>query len=409
MVVPMAKSGSSIEVDTADGRTLSADAIRAQMEKVLTSSELRQSRRMQDFLRFIVSETLAGREDRLKEFSIAVEVFGRESSFDPKTSSIVRVEASRLRRRLREYSLAAGKGDQIHIGLPPGTYTPTFTLIESIGDDAAPPQAADSAEVEPRSASLDKPAIAVLPFANVSGDAEQEVFADGLAEDLITALSRIRWLFVIARNSTFTYKGGVVDVKQVSRQMGVRYVLEGSVRRSRDRVRVSAQLVDATTGIHIWAETFDRKLIELFELQDEITQRIAGTLEPELEHYERERALRKPPESLDAWESYQRGLWHMFRANAEDNLAAQRLFRLATESDPRFSLAYAGLAYSHTMDVPYGYGKSSENSLALAIAAAERAVALDDREAWRIVRLGEPASTLETWQREFGIWRQPLP
>ena len=156
----------------------------------------------------------------------------------------------------------------------------------------------------------DKPSIAVLPFDNLSGDSEQEYFADGISEDLITALSRIRWFFVIARNSSFTYKGQAVEVTRVADELGVRYVIEGSVRKAANRVRISAQLIDATTGRHVWAERYDRSLADIFELQDEMAQTIVGAVEPELSAAERERAARKPPESLDAWETYQRGLWY---------------------------------------------------------------------------------------------------
>ncbi len=166
----------------------------------------------------------------------------------------------------------------------------------------------------------------------MSGDPEQEYFSDGITEDLITALSRVRWLFVIARNSTFTYKGKTIDVKQVGRELGVRYVLEGSVRKGGSRVRITAQLIDATTGSHVWAERFDRELADIFTVQDEITERIAATIEPELARAELERARRKPPESLDAWDLYQRGLWHVWQFNAEDNTAARELFERATAS-----------------------------------------------------------------------------
>ncbi len=162
----------------------------------------------------------------------------------------------------------------------------------------------DSVGWSPDTGSLplpDKPSIAVLPFENMSGDPEQEFFADGMAEEIITALSRYRWFFVIARNSSFTYKGHAVDVKQVAKELGVRYVLEGSVRKAGDRVRVTAQLIDASTGNHIWAERYDRELDDIFALQDEITQTIVTAIEPELGAVEQERARRKPPDNLDAW------------------------------------------------------------------------------------------------------------
>ncbi len=201
----------------------------------------------------------------------------------------------------------------------------------------------------------DKPSIAVLPFDNMSGDPDQEFLADGIAEDLITALSRIRWFFVIARNSTFTYKGQAVDVKQVAHDLGVRYVLEGSVRKAGDRVRVTAQLVDATTGRHVWAEHYDREVKDIFVLQDEMTQTIVGAVEPELGAAERERALGKPPENLDAWETYQRGLWHLWRFEEAENVKAPHLFQRAQALEPSFAASFAYEAYAHCVNILMGW------------------------------------------------------
>jgi adenylate cyclase len=159
----------------------------------------------------------------------------------------------------------------------------------------------------------DKPSIAVLPFDNLSGDPEQEYFADGIVEDIITALSRIHWLFVIARNSSFTYKGKSVDVKQVARELGVRYVLEGSVRKASNRVRITGQLIDATTGVHVWADRFDGTLEDIFDLQDQVTASVVGTIEPKLRQAEIERSKRKPTESLDAYDAFLRGVAHYRR------------------------------------------------------------------------------------------------
>jgi len=227
----------------------------------------------------------------------------------------------------------------------------------------------------------DRPSIAVLPFDNLSGDPEQEYFADGMAEDLITALSRIRWLFVIARNSTFTYKGQAVDVKRVGQEMGVRYVLEGSVRKGGDRVRVTAQLIEATTGNHIWAKRYDRELADIFSIQDELTEAITGEIEPELAEVERERAHREPPESLNAWDCYQRGLWHMWQLTGDENAEAQRLLQGAVEIDPGFAPAFAGLAYSHFLDVVLAFRNTVSEDLEKARQAALRAVAIDVRDA----------------------------
>ncbi len=226
----------------------------------------------------------------------------------------------------------------------------------------------------------DKPSIAVLPFSNMSGDDEQEYFADGITEDLVTALSKIRWFFVIARNSTFTYKGQAVEVTQVARELGVRYVIEGSVRRAGNRVRITAQLIDATTGRHVWAERYDRLIEDIFELQDEMAQTIVGAVEPELSAAERESAVRKPPESLDAWETYQRGLWHLWNFNKEDNAEAQRLLRKAQDLDPGFATAYAFESYSHYLHAMLGFAEDPAESLATALAAAKKALALDDKD-----------------------------
>ena len=226
----------------------------------------------------------------------------------------------------------------------------------------------------------DKPSIAVLPFDNMSGDPEQEFLADGITEDLITALSRIRWFFVIARNSTYTYKGKAVEVTQVAKELGVRYVLEGSVRKAGNRVRITAQLVDATTGHHVWAERYDRQIEDIFDLQDEMSQTIVGAVEPELSAAERDRALAKPPENLDAWESYQRGLWHMWLYERDGNSEAEILLKRAAELDPGFAPAYAYGSYVQYTRVIMGWSEDPAESLEAGMALAEKALALDDKD-----------------------------
>ncbi len=234
----------------------------------------------------------------------------------------------------------------------------------------------------------DKPSIAVLPFDNMSGDPEQEYFADGISEDLITALSKIHWFFVIARNSSFAYKGQAVDVTRVAGELGVRYVIEGSVRKAGNRVRISAQLIDATTGRHVWAERYDRNLVDIFELQDEMTQTIVGAVEPELSSVEREQAARKPPENLGAWETYQRGLWHLWNFDKDDVAEAQRLFRQVHELDPTFGTPYAYDAYCHYLGVILGYAKVPEENLEKALTAAKKALALDHKDPVAYLALG---------------------
>jgi adenylate cyclase len=224
-----------------------------------------------------------------------------------------------------------------------------------------------------------RPAVAVLPFDNLSRDPEQEYFADGIAEDLITRLSCWRSLPVIARNSSFTYKGKAADVKQVSRELGVRYLVEGSVRKAGQRVRVSAQLIDAPSGHHLWAETYDRELEDLFELQDEITTAIVAAINPELHRAERERAVRKPPQSLDAYEHSMRGFWHLSRHSKGDNATARSHFEKALELDPGNAATLMGLVYTHSADL-VGWSEAPLASIAELERLEQRCAALDPRD-----------------------------
>ena len=193
----------------------------------------------------------------------------------------------------------------------------------------------------------DKPSIAVLPFQNMSGDSEQEYFADGVVEDIITALSRLRWLFVIARNSSFTYKGRAVDVKQVGRELGVRYVLEGSVRKAANRVRVTGQLIDVSTGTHLWGDRFEGALEDIFDLQDQVTASVVGAIAPQLEHAEIERAKRKPTDSLDAYDFFLRGMASYYGRTREAINEALPLFYKTIELDPNFASAYGMAAWCY--------------------------------------------------------------
>ena len=226
----------------------------------------------------------------------------------------------------------------------------------------------------------DKPSIAVLPFVNMSGDPEQEYFADGLSEDIITGLSQFRWFFVIARNSTFAYKVRAVDVKQAARELGVRYVVEGSVRKAGARVRVTAQLIDAETGAHLWAERYDREFADIFAIQDEITDRVVGAIEPEIVLGEGRRAVRKSGENLDAFDCCMRGMWHLCQWSAEENLQAERWLRRAIDRDPTFARAHMALARTLTARCVWGWSSDIQREWPAARVAAERALALDDRD-----------------------------
>ena len=247
----------------------------------------------------------------------------------------------------------------------------------------------------------DKPSIAVLPFQNMSGDPEQEYFADGIVEEIITALSRVRWLFVIARNSSFIYKGRAVDVKQIGRELGVRYVLEGSVRKSGGRIRITAQLIDALTGAHLWADRYDRDLADIFAVQDEITSSVAAIIEPALAEAERQRVLRKPPGSLDVWETYQRGLWHFYKYNADENRVAQNLFRRAIELDPNFAAGHHGLAFAQHLD-SWLYSTPSWTEVARSgLEEARTAVLLDEKDSMA-------HAVLSFMQERCGDWESAI-
>ena len=228
--------------------------------------------------------------------------------------------------------------------------------------------------------------IAVLPFNNLSGDPEQEYFSDGITEDIITALSRIRRFFVIARHSTFAYKGTSPDVRQVAKELGVRYLLEGSVRKAARRVRISAQLIEGTTGNHVWAERYDRDLEDVFAVQDEITQTVVSAIEPELVKSELHRARIKPPENLHAQDCYYRGMWHLYRRTKEDYTEARRLFERSTELDPNFGPAFVGIVETYRQQSIAGYTQRDSES---AFRAARKAVELDDADSSAHLALGD--------------------
>ncbi len=256
----------------------------------------------------------------------------------------------------------------------------------------------------------DKPSIAVLPFENMSGDKEQEYFADGVSEDIISALSRWRWFFVIARNSSFIYKGRAVDVTQVGRELGVRYVLEGSVRRAGGRVRVVAQLIDAGSGAHVWSDTFDRDLLDLFALHDEITQHVVAAIEPAMLNNEGERATHKSAADLSAFDCFQRGMWHLNCVSAESSAAAKALFQEAIRRDPDLALAYTGLARILYGGIVYGWSDDPEADLKAAEEAARTAIALDARDAWAhfalsgaLLYLGRHDEALEEAERTIAL------
>jgi TolB-like protein len=233
----------------------------------------------------------------------------------------------------------------------------------------------------------ERPAIAVLPFTNMSGDPEQEYFSDGISEDIITALSKLRWFFVIARNSSFVYKGQAVHIRQVAEELGVGYVIEGSVRKAGERVRITVQLNDVATGSHVWAERYDRDLADVFTVQDESTEAIVASIEPQLYAAENFRARRKSPDSMDAWDLVMRALSHYWRVTREDNVVAQTLLEKAIAIDPNYGQALGVLAASHTFSAHMGWADMPA-AMAIAERAARAAILVDDEDPWAHHALG---------------------
>jgi TolB-like protein/tetratricopeptide (TPR) repeat protein len=369
-------------------------AVRQQLDRILNGSPFLQSRRRQRFLEYIVNETLAGRGEWLKGYNIALAVFDRPKTFDPNIDPIVRIEAARLREKLREYYETEGKSDPIRIELRKGSYTPH---IEFSRPPAPDPQAerlgaatqdhhpqsgrrilwqvavpafalllalavvgawlagdrwalVPNTTVEDMGQGLPKgPAIAVLPFVNLSGDPKQDYFSDGLTEDILTELSRARDLRVLARNTTFQYKDKAVDVGKLGRELNVRYVLEGSVRRAENQLRVTAQLIDAETGSHIWADRYDREMADVFLVQDEIVNQIVAKIAGSygaIERNEAKAAARKSPEQVQAYDLVLRARETMqWDWTSETFAAARASLNQAIALDPTNAQARRELAW----------------------------------------------------------------
>jgi TolB-like protein/cytochrome c-type biogenesis protein CcmH/NrfG len=258
-----------------------------------------------------------------------------------------------------------------------------FRFVGSLRDE----QAAAPAEPRPAFALPERPSIAVLPFVNMSGDPEQEYFSDGISEDIITALSKLRWFLVIARNSSFIYKGKAVHLKQIAGDLGVGYVVEGSVRKAGDRVRITAQLNDVATGSHLWAERYDRNLADVFAVQDEITEAIVAAIEPQIYAAENFRAQRKPPDSLDAWDLVMRALSHYWRVTRQDNVVAQALLEKAISIDPNYGQALGVLATSYVFTAHMGW-MDMATAMAMAERSALAALRADSEDPWAHNALG---------------------
>jgi len=315
------------------------------LNKMLASPVFARSERQCRFLRFIVTETLTRRDARLKEYTIGVEVFDRPEHFDPAVEAIVRVEAIRLRAKLREYYDGEGGADRVQFELPKGTYRVNVVFRGAVQAGIVDHDYTANDWPEPVLHPIkDKPSLAVLPFTNFSADPEQGYFADGITEDLTTDLSKLSGLFVIARQSAFAYKNSVKRAEDIGRELGVKYLLEGSVRRTNSRVRVAAQLIDARSGTHVWAERYDRELKDIFAVQDDITRQIVAALGIKLAGNEADRIGHEGTISLEAHDRLLRGLERFWTFTEDGVKESSKLFAEAVELDSGYAATHTWLA-----------------------------------------------------------------
>ena len=357
-------------------------AIRDQLSAVLESVLFAHAERLGRFLRFVVDETLDGRADRLNQYAIAQDVFDRDETFDPAIDAIVRVEAGRLRSKLLEYYDELGRNDPIRIELPKRSYAAAFQH-RSVNDDSRLTVDAEfdrevfSHEDPTRTTKLIEPTIAVLPFVNLSPDPEQEYFADGVTEDLITDLSKLGGIAVISRHSTFTYKGTAASVQQVCEELGANLVLEGSVRKVGNKVRITAQLIEGSSGQHLWAQRYDRDLENIFEIQDEVNKKIVTACSLQLSEGDRQRMKRRGTEVIDAYDYVLRGMKETQANTMEGSARARYCFESALELDPNYAAAFARLALNYIFRWIQDWSKSKEDSLDKGLEFALKAVAVD--------------------------------
>ncbi len=360
-----------------------AGSAREQLNRILVSPLFVHAQRLGRFLQFVVDETLEGRGERLNQYAIAVEVFDRDETFDPTVDAIVRVEAGRLRSKLLEYYIEQGRNDPVQLLLPKRGYfaqfqfqTESSLLSAEAKDSAGASKPARSLSTVPQSVA---PIIAVLPFINLSSDPEQDYFADGITEDLITDLSQLSGLAVISRQSTFSYKGKGVTVQQVCDELGASVVVEGSVRKLGQRVRITAQLIEGVSGQHLWASRYDRGLADIFDVQDEVNQQIISALSLTLSVDESANLAHHGTVLVDAYDYVLRGMKEADSDTMEGFVRARYCFERALRLDPNYAVAYARLAMNSIYCWIAGWGGSREETLDKGFEQASRAVQLDDQ------------------------------
>jgi adenylate cyclase len=376
-------------------------AIRDQLRTVRESALFAHADRLTRFLEFVVDETLGGRADRLNQYAIALDVFDRDETFDPSIDAIVRVEAGRLRSKLLEYYADLGRDDPIRIELPKRRYAATFSK-HSVDDVSS---SAMETEFDRETYSRDglnkttkqtEPTIAVLPFVNMSPDPDQEYFADGVTEDLITDLSQLEGIAVISRQSTFVYKGAAITARQVCEELGANLVLEGSVRKVGNKVRITAQLIEGSTGHHLWAQRYDREFENIFDIQDEVNQEIVSACSLQLSDSERQKLQRRGTDVIDAYDYVLRGMKETQSNTMEGSARARYCFESALELDPDYAAAYARLALNYVFRWVQNWSDSAKESIDKGLELALKAVAADSQLAlahaalcWAYVWQGE--------------------
>ncbi len=394
--------------------TLSDSRIRAQLESILRSSSFANSERASRFLRHVVEGALRGEVDQLKESVLGVEVFGRKPTYDPRLDAVVRIEAVKLRGRLKEYYETAGLNDPIQIDLPKGGYVPSFADREQ---RPAPPEPAPQPPLKKlpwfvvpslaialciaaagsfwyansrhrvKANPLDISSIAVLPFVDLSAEKDQEYLCDGMAEQIIDSLTKVGGFRVVARSSAFAFKGKQVDIREIGAKLNVRAVLEGSVRRSGNRLRVTAQLNSVADGYHLWSETYERELKDVFTLQDEISRSIVETLQLKLAGNGAQKLLESKTGDMDAYTLYLQGAFHHRKWTAADEIQAIDYFRRSIAADPKYAAPYAGLADTYTWMAMVGSGPADE-VMPKARTYATQALALSPKQAPAHISLG---------------------
>jgi adenylate cyclase len=361
---PPLSSGKSPANSAAD--RVPAMAVRDQLARVVNSPGFVSSVRLCRFLTHIVNRTIDGDIDSLKEFSIAMEVFDRTSEYDPNIDAIVRVEARRLRAKLKAYYEGQGTVDPVLIGLRPGGYVPVFRWL-----DAEPAKHREEIGAAPPPGRI---CVAVLPFVNMSPEPEQDYFCDGISEEITNSLARVSGLNVIARTSAFHFKGANIDIREVGQRLGANLVIEGSVRKAGEQLRITAQAIQTESGHHVWSETFRRELPDVFAIQEEIAQSVADVLR--LHMPEVQRPVRPSPSDLEAYTRYLRARFLIHQQSPETLHAAQEQLRRLTETYPDYALPYSGLAAAGGILAQFGM-VSGRDVYPEVKANAERGYALD--------------------------------